>query len=129
VFQDQQYTSEGTTTSEEESLWVWNAKLTGEESTVPMPQVAPQNAEAIKQLVDVMRRAFGSNFYPALLSLGYAAAGVHYQTILKQEGAFPTLNLFGDPGFRQDFGSRMRPLTGRDAPRRHDVRHLPQCCL
>lgn len=30
--------------------------------------------------------------------MGYAAAGVHYQEILEREGAFPTLNLFGDPG-------------------------------
>jgi hypothetical protein len=48
--------------------------------------------------VAVMRRAFGSNFYPALLAMGYAAAGTHYQEIQAKEGAFPILNLYGDPG-------------------------------
>ncbi|NET39781.1 MAG: hypothetical protein F6K19_48800, partial [Cyanothece sp. SIO1E1] len=41
---------------------------------------------------------FGRNIYPALFTLGYTAAGVHYQTIIQQEGAFPILNLYGDPG-------------------------------
>lgn len=98
VFKDQQFTGNGEPTEEAQSLWVWNSKLTGEESTLPAPKIAPQDPQAIKTLVDTMRRAFGSNFMPSLLALGYAAAGVHYQDILEAEGAFPTLNLYGDPG-------------------------------
>lgn len=98
VFKDFQYSAAGEPSTEEQSLWVWNARLTGEESTIPSPVIVEQNPNALKNLVEVMRRAFGSNFYPAVLALGYAAAGVHYQKILEVEGAFPTLNLYGDAG-------------------------------
>jgi hypothetical protein len=98
VFKRCQFTKDGNPTDEAQSLYCWNDKLTGEESTLSDPKIPTQDTHALKRLVDVMRRAFGNNIYPALLTLGYAAAGVHYQTILAQEGAFPTLNLFGDPG-------------------------------
>lgn len=97
VFKDCQFTQSGEPTVENDSLWVWNSKLTGEESTCPAPAIAPQDPNALKNLVDVMRRAFGSNIYPALINLGYAAAAVHYQQIIEEEGAFPILNSFGDP--------------------------------
>lgn len=98
VFRASQFNRHGEATSEENSLWVYNPEITGEETYFKCPVIHEQNPNAIKNLVEVMQRAFGSNFAPALLTLGYAAAGVHYQEIQEKEGSFPILNLYGDPG-------------------------------
>ncbi|GEM_PF-7056414 len=98
VFKHSQFDRDGNPTTEERSLWVWNPEVTGDDMSFKSPEIAPQTPDALKQLVETMQRAFGSNFYPALLTLGYAAAGVHYQEIQEKEGAFPILNLYGDPG-------------------------------
>ncbi|NET37402.1 MAG: hypothetical protein F6K19_36150, partial [Cyanothece sp. SIO1E1] len=88
IFKQCQFDQYGDPTDESRSLWVWNNQLTGEESTLPSPKIAPQSDQALVNLVQVMARAFGRNIYPALFTLGYTAAGVHYQTIIQQEGAF-----------------------------------------
>ena len=98
VFKHCQFTRTGEPTHEEQSLWVWNNEICGEEGSFRPPAIAPQDPEAIKNLVAILKRATGSNFLPSLLVLGYGAAGVHYQEIQEIEGAFPILNLYGDPG-------------------------------
>lgn len=98
VFRSSQFNRHGEPTSEENSLWVWNPEITGEETYFKCPTIHEQNPDALKNLVNAMQRAFGSNFAPALLTLGYAAAGVNYQEIQEKEGSFPILNLYGDPG-------------------------------
>lgn len=98
VFKGGQFDAQGEVTTEEKSLWVWNPEVTGDDIHFKSPTIAPASPEALRNLIAVMQRAFGSDFYPALLTLGYAAAGVHYQEIQEREGAFPILNLYGDPG-------------------------------
>jgi hypothetical protein len=98
VFGDRQFDSAGNPTIEDKSLWVWNPEITGNDAHFSPPKIYDPNPAPLRELVEVMHRAFGSNFYPALLALGYAAAGIHYAAIQKAEGAFPILNLFGDPG-------------------------------
>jgi hypothetical protein len=99
VFHNCQFDRNGNPTSETETLWVWNDELNDGENSFKSPAIASPNPEALPQLVATMQRAFGpANFYPALMTLGYAAAGVHYQEIQAVEGAFPILNLYGDPG-------------------------------
>jgi hypothetical protein len=98
IFKSCQFTREGEPTHEEESLWVWNGEICGEASGFKPPAIAPQNPDSVKRLVACLQRAMGSNFMLTMLVLGYAAAGVHYQTIQELEGAFPILNLYGDPG-------------------------------
>lgn len=98
VFRQSQYDRNGNPTTEEKSLWVWNPEITGEETYFKCPAIGEQSPDAIKNLVHAMQRAFGSNFAPALLTLGYAAAGTNYQEIQEKEGSFPILNLYGDPG-------------------------------
>lgn len=98
VFKSCQFTREGIPTTEEKSLWVWNPEITGEETYFKCPAIVEQNPAALKNLVEAMQRAFGSNFAPALLTMGYTAAGIHYQEIQEKEGSFPILNLYGDPG-------------------------------
>lgn len=98
VFKHCQFTRDGEPTTEDKSLWVWNPEITGDDSYFNPPAIAPQSPSALHYLVGVMRRAFGTNFNAALLTLGYAAAAVHYQEIQEREGAFPILNLYGDPG-------------------------------
>lgn len=98
VFKHCQFTRTGDPTHEEQSLWVWNNEICGDEGSFRPPAIAPQSPLAVQNLVATLKRATGSNFLPTLLVLGYAAAGVHYQQIQDIEGAFPILNLYGDPG-------------------------------
>lgn len=98
IFKTCQFTADGELTSEEKSRWVWNPEITGDETYFKSPAIAAQGLEPLRSLVQTMQRAFGSNFAPALLTMGYAAAGLHYQEIQEKEGAFPILNLYGDPG-------------------------------
>ncbi|NER83305.1 MAG: hypothetical protein F6K42_27890, partial [Leptolyngbya sp. SIO1D8] len=98
IFKQCQFDKAGNPTDESNSLWVWNDKLYGDDCSMPSPAIAPHDPTALTNLVTVMMDAFGEdNIYPALLTLGYAAASVHYQEIIAKEGCFPTLNLYGDP--------------------------------
>jgi hypothetical protein len=98
VFKHDQFTAAGEATDENRSLWVWNPQVVygneGDETTL----IAQQNPHTLKRYLDVVQRATGSNFIPTLLAIAYAAAGVHYQAIIKEERAFPTANFYGDPG-------------------------------
>lgn len=99
VFPRLQMTPKGEPTDENKSLWIWNTGLTGDEDTLPKPTIAPPQPNALRQLVEAMEVFFGpKNIYPAMLTLGYGAASVHYQEIIETEGAFPILNPFGDAG-------------------------------
>lgn len=98
VFPNCQISKEGNFSETPNSNWVFNANLGGEDK-MPVPQIAPPNPDALKRLVRAMRRFHGENgIYPAMMVLGYVAAGIHYQEIMKQDGRFPLINLIGDPG-------------------------------
>jgi hypothetical protein len=46
-----------------------------------------------------MRKFHGAEgIFPAMIGLGFTAAAVHYQTIIKKERRFPQLNFVGDAG-------------------------------
>jgi hypothetical protein len=98
VFKDRQLTPDGQVTSETDTRWVWNELLTGDRESLPKPLLAEPNEGAIAHLLGTMKQAFGCNFHAALLVLGYAVAGLYYQQIIKEDGAFPILNPYGDPG-------------------------------
>ncbi|ESA37845.1 primase p4 [Leptolyngbya sp. Heron Island J] len=99
IFPSIQLTPIGETTSEDQSRWIWNDGITGQADTLPVPQYNPAAADAMGQLVESMIGFYGSvNIYPALLTLGYGAAAVHYQSFIEQTGSFPILNLIGDGG-------------------------------
>ncbi len=99
VFSSRQFTKDGNPTSENSSKIVFNPNLGDENAKMPSPQIAPPDEKALPRLVEAMRRFHGeSQIEVALLTLGWVAAGVHYQSIMKQEGRFPGLVLVGDPG-------------------------------
>lgn len=99
VFPSTQLTPIGEPTSEDHSRWIWNDGITGQADTLPVPQYNPASAGAMAKLVDSMIGFYGPvNIYPALLTLGYGAAAVHYQEFISQTGNFPILNLIGDGG-------------------------------
>jgi hypothetical protein len=107
VFKHDQFTGGGEATDENRSLWVWNPQFVygneGEEITL----IAQQTPNTLKLYLDLVRRATGSNFIPTLLAIAYAAAGVHYQAIIKEERAFPTANFYGDPGCGKTSAAQM----------------------
>ncbi len=97
VFRDLQFDRDGNVTDSESSLTLFNPQLGGEDR-MPVPIILPPNEEALPNLVTAMSKFFGSQIEPALLTLGWVAAGVHFQTIIQKEGRFPLLNLVGDAG-------------------------------
>jgi hypothetical protein len=98
VFRDRQYTKDGQLTSENETGWVFNPSL-GKDDFIPCPELAPENPEALKHLVDASRHFFGNkNINQVLLTIGWVVAGLHSQEIFSRDNSFPLINLHGEPG-------------------------------
>jgi hypothetical protein len=98
VFKQNQFTKAGESTDENRSLWCWNPEVTNNDKDIKLTTIAPQSPKALKKFLAVVQRATGSNFPATLLTMGYGAAGIHYQTIIETEGAFPIANTHGDAG-------------------------------
>lgn len=106
VFEGIQFTRDGNLTTEEESGWVFNPNLGGEDK-MPSPLIAPPDPTVLKRLVDAMLKFHGvTGILPAMMALGYVAAGVHYQEIMNREGHFPLINLYGDAGSNKSVASQ-----------------------
>jgi hypothetical protein len=98
VFEDCQITPDGEWSATPNSDWIFNENLGGEDK-MPQPKIAPPDPDALKRLVTAMLSFHGAEgIFPAMMALGFAAAAVHYRTILKKERRFPQLNLIGDAG-------------------------------
>lgn len=98
VFRDRQYTKDGQPTNEQESGWVFNPSL-GKDDFIPCPELAPEDPEALKHLVDASRQFFGKkNINQVLLTMGWVVAGLHSQEIFNRDNSFPLSNLHGEPG-------------------------------
>ncbi len=106
VFESIQFTSDGNLTTEEESGWVFNPNLGGEDK-VPSPQIVAPDPKALKRLVSAMLKFHGSTgIYPAVIVLGFVAAGIHYQKIMRREGRFPLMNQYGDGGSNKSIAAQ-----------------------
>jgi hypothetical protein len=98
VFEDAQFKPDGTLTTEQETLWMFNRSL-GELEKVPSPTIAPQNPEALGNLARAVEGFFHAGTVPlAWFVCGYTTATMQRQTVMKQDHAFPQLNVFGDAG-------------------------------
>lgn len=98
VLGDRQYTPDGKPTSENETKWVFYPNL-GKEDFIPCPELAPEDPDALKRLVNASRQFFGQqNIYSLLLTMGWVIAGLHFQVIYGQEKCFPLFNSHGEPG-------------------------------
>lgn len=97
VFQHGQLTKRGKPTTENETLWVWNAQMI-KDNNLPSPTIAEHRGGEIRDLCHWMRECLGVNFLHGMMALGYAAAGIHYQQIIAETKAFPILNFWGNPG-------------------------------
>jgi hypothetical protein len=98
VFRDRQFAKTGEETNESKSGWCWNSSLTDGEVSFKSPTIAAPNQQALPHLANTGRRFFGANWPISLLAMGHVAAALHYEEIMKVEGAFPILNLYGDGG-------------------------------
>ncbi|MFM7425246.1 MAG: bifunctional DNA primase/polymerase, partial [Elainella sp.] len=102
VFEDRgeacQFKSDGSSTTEEESGWVWNSAL-GEVEKIPSPKIAEQNPTALSQLAAAAAEFFHPETLPLFyLNCGFVAANLHWQEVIDIEGRFPQLSNHGDPG-------------------------------
>ncbi len=97
VFPDQQFKGDGTPITEEESGWVFCRSLSADDY-IPAPQIAAPSPDGLKAYCLKKQQFFGSNFMPSLLVDGFVIATLHDQDIMALEGAFPILNLCGEPG-------------------------------
>jgi hypothetical protein len=99
VFPNIQYTGTGAITTEEESGWVFNHLLAAGEDTIPSPEPAPPDTQALPRLVKELCRFVGPEVEAqAMLTLGAGAAAIHYSEAQAKERRFPNYNLNGDPG-------------------------------
>ncbi len=98
VFSDRQLTDKGVATIENKTRTVYNPNL-GYEDHISVPEIVSPDSNALTQLVTAMHRFHGdSQIAPAILTLGWSVACLHFQEIINIEKRFPLLNLFGDPG-------------------------------
>jgi|GEM_PF-1956821 len=98
VFENCQFAADGTPITEYDSGWVFNHQL-GQEEKIPSPQIAPQNPEALKELVAACQGFFNLETLPLTWFVcGYSIATMQRQAVMQAEGNFPQLALFGDPG-------------------------------
>ncbi|MEL4896832.1 hypothetical protein [Crocosphaera sp. Alani8] len=98
VFSDRQLTEKGIATSEDKTKTVYNPNL-GYEDHISVPELVSPDSNALTTLITAMHRFHGdSQIAPAIITLAWAVACLHFQEIIKIEKRFPLLNLFGDPG-------------------------------
>lgn len=98
IFRDRQFKPDGTPTNEEESGWVFNPAIS-KEDFIPCPELAPEDPQALKHLVDTCQVFFGEkNIHQVLMTMGWVVAGIHSQAIFKHDNCFPLLNPNGEPG-------------------------------
>jgi hypothetical protein len=98
VFEKIQFDPNGNACTEKDSGWVFNKNL-GTDEHIVSPTIAPQSDKAITGLIDAARSYYCRETLPqALLTIGYGFATMHRDEILKDDGAFPQLNCFGDAG-------------------------------
>jgi hypothetical protein len=98
VFEKIQFDPTGKVCTEAESGWVFNRNL-GTEEHIVSPTIAPQSDTAISELIGAARAYYCRETLPqALLTMGYGFATIHRDEILKDDGSFPQLNVFGDAG-------------------------------
>ena len=98
VFSDRSLTDKGTDTTEDQTRTVYNPNL-GYEDHISIPEISTPDSQALSKLVTAMHQFHGdSQIAPAIITLGWAVACLHFQKIIKVEKRFPLLNLFGDPG-------------------------------
>jgi hypothetical protein len=98
VFKNCQLTPNGEWSATPNSDWIFNENLGGEDK-MPQPFISPPDPNALKRLITAMRKFHGAEgIFPAMMTLGFSAAAVHYREIIKKERRFPQLNLFGDAG-------------------------------
>jgi hypothetical protein len=98
IFKNSQLTRAGSPTDEEKSKIVFNPNL-GSEDKISSPTIAAPDTNALSRLISAAHRFHGeSQIDAAIFTLGWAAACLHFQEIIKAEKHFPLLNLYGDPG-------------------------------
>jgi Domain of unknown function (DUF3854) len=98
VFENVQFKADGTPTNEQESRWMFNHAL-GELENIPSPIIAPQNPEAIKDLVKALQAFYSPEAMPyVLLTMGFAVMGLHRQEIMKSAGSVASLAIYGAKG-------------------------------
>ena len=98
VFDNAQFKANGTLTNELESLWMFNKSL-GELENIPSPAIAPQNPDAIKNLVKSLQSFYSPEAMPyVLLLMGFAVMGLHRQQIMKHVGEVASLAIYGEKG-------------------------------
>lgn len=98
VFENAQFKSDGTQTTEAESLWIFNQQL-GETEKIPSPKIAAQNPDALPNLAKACKNFFHPKTLPLVwFTCGYIVSTFQRKEIMAREGNFPQLSLFGDPG-------------------------------
>lgn len=120
VFENIQFDPQGRICTENESGYIFNRDL-GIDEQVVSPKVAPQNNNAIANLINAAAAYYHPDSFPlALMTMGYGAASVHRAEIMHENSNFPQMAVFGDAGGGKTlaatmacsfFGTQIAPIT------------------
>lgn len=98
VFENTQFNPKGEVCTEDESLWMFNPSL-GVDEQVVSPKIAPQNKDALLNLIKAAQKYYHAETFPlALMTIGYGVATVHRDYIYEAYSSLPQMNVFGDAG-------------------------------
>lgn len=98
VFENAQFKPDGTPTTESETKWVFNSRLSTGDEHIPSPKIADQDPNALPNLIKAVQDFSGDNFMLFVAAIGFGAMSAQFNQIIDQEGAFPILNIYGDRG-------------------------------
>ncbi|MCY6491926.1 PriCT-2 domain-containing protein [Leptolyngbya sp. GGD] len=96
VLENCQFKADGTTTSESESLWVFNHSL-GETEKIPSPKIAAQDPDALNRLVLAAKNFFSPEAFGFVLrDLGQGSAILHRDVVMSYLNYFPQSWIYGE---------------------------------
>jgi hypothetical protein len=98
VFEDSQFLEDGRPTTESETQIVFNQELCKSEN-IPSPVIAPQNPEALKNLVQAAAAFYSPEALPYVwLTIGFAVMGLHRKAVMAAVGEMASLAIYGQKG-------------------------------
>jgi hypothetical protein len=98
VFDGVQFTADGIPTTEAETQIVFNQEICKSEN-IPSPVIAPQNPEALKNLVQAAAAFYSPEALPYVwLTIGFAVMGLHRKAVMAAVGEMASLAIYGQKG-------------------------------
>jgi hypothetical protein len=98
IFKNIQFMADGTPTTEEQTLVMFNSALINLEN-IPSPVIAPQNPEALRNLAQAIQKFYSPEALPYVwLTIGFTVMGLHRKNVMGVVGELASLAIYGQVG-------------------------------